>query len=158
MRRSTISQDCGSAKIGAFCAESDNFAGTLFNGDTGFCELVNSTGQLFMVPFYFIEYGLAQLAALQIWRASRGDEAGAVAAYRRALALGGTRPLPELYAAAGARLAFDAATMADLVGLIEEELDALDAQPAPVRTTPLRRPGGKDRVPVVARPCGHQVR
>ena len=81
----------------------------------------------FMVPFYFIEYGLAQLAALQIWRASRGDEAGAVAAYRRALALGGTRPLPELYAAAGARLAFDAATMADLVGLIEEELDALDA-------------------------------
>jgi hypothetical protein len=96
-----------------------------------------------MVPFYFIEYGLAQLAALQIWRAGRGDEAGAVAAYRRALALGGTRPLPELYAAAGARLAFDAATMADLVGLIEEELDALDAQPAPASTTPLRRPAEK---------------
>ncbi len=82
---------------------------------------------IFMFPFYMIEYGLAQLAALQIWRASQVDRAGAVAAYRRALALGGTRPLPELYAAAGARLAFDAGTMAELVGLIEEELDTLDA-------------------------------
>jgi oligoendopeptidase F len=82
---------------------------------------------IFMMPFYMIEYGLAQLAALQIWRASRDDEAGAVAAYRRALALGGTRPLPDLYATAGAKLTFDAATMAELVGTIADELERLDA-------------------------------
>jgi oligoendopeptidase F len=87
----------------------------------------HATLHFFMVPFYFIEYGVAQLAALQIWRASLGDEAGALAAYRRALALGGTRPLPELYAAAGARLAFDAGTMAELVGAVEAELAELDA-------------------------------
>ncbi|MDP9359550.1 MAG: M3 family oligoendopeptidase, partial [Chloroflexota bacterium] len=64
---------------------------------------------------------------LQVWRHSLRDQAGAVAAYRRALALGGTRPLPELFAAAGARLAFDAGTVAELVGLIEEQLAQLDA-------------------------------
>jgi oligoendopeptidase F len=80
----------------------------------------------FLFPFYFVEYGIAAIGALQIWRSSRQNEAEAVAAYRRALALGGTRPLPELFAAAGARLAFDAATMAELVGLIEDELAVLD--------------------------------
>ncbi len=81
---------------------------------------------IFLYPFYYIEYGIAQLGALQVWRHSLRDQAGAVAAYRRALALGGTRPLPELFAAAGARLAFDAGTVAELVGLIEEQLAQLD--------------------------------
>lgn len=81
---------------------------------------------IFLYPFYYIEYAIAQLGALQIWRNSRADERAAVAAYRRALALGDTRTLPELYATAGARLAFDAATLAELVGLIEEELAELD--------------------------------
>jgi oligoendopeptidase F len=80
----------------------------------------------FMIPFYFIEYGIAQLGALQIWQASKRDERAAVAAYRRALALGGTKPLPQLFAAAGARLAFDAQTMGALVATIEEELANLD--------------------------------
>ena len=81
----------------------------------------------FLFPFYLVEYGIAQIGALQIWRNSRQNETESVAAYRRALALGGTRPLPELFAAAGARLAFDATTLADLVGLIEDELAELDA-------------------------------
>src|SRR5262249_11241649 len=59
---------------------------------------------IFVNPFYYIEYGIAQLGALQVWRNALGDQAGAVAAYREALALGATRPLPELFAAAGARL------------------------------------------------------
>ena len=42
-------------------------------------------------PFYYVEYGLAQLGAVQIWRRSLRDKAGALAAYRRALALGGAR-------------------------------------------------------------------
>lgn len=77
---------------------------------------------IFMYPFYYIEYGIAQLGALQVWRNALDDQAAAVAAYRRALALGGSRPLPELFAAAGARLAFDTATMAGLVGLVEDRL------------------------------------
>ena len=82
---------------------------------------------IFLYPFYYIEYGIAQVGALQVWRNSLDDQAGALAAYRRALALGGTRPLPELFGAAGAQLAFDAETMGPLVALIEEQLAALEA-------------------------------
>jgi oligoendopeptidase F len=77
---------------------------------------------LFRNPFYYIEYGIAQLGALQVWRNSLRDQSEAVAAYRTALSLGATRSLPELYAAAGARLAFDAGTMGELVALVEEHL------------------------------------
>jgi len=79
----------------------------------------------FNYPFYYIEYGIAQLGALQVWRNALGDRREAVAAYKRALALGGSRPLPELYAAAGAQLVFSAEEMAPLVELVEEELDSL---------------------------------
>ena len=65
---------------------------------------------IFLYPFYYIEYGIAQLGALQVWRNSLRDPARRSAGYRDALALGGTRPLPDIYAAAGARLAFDAGT------------------------------------------------
>jgi oligoendopeptidase F len=75
-----------------------------------------------MYPFYYIEYGIAQLGALQVWRNALEDQAGAVDAYRRALALGATRSLPDLYGAAGARLVFDAEAMGDLVALVEDRL------------------------------------
>ena len=77
---------------------------------------------LFAFPFYYIEYGIAQLGALQVWRNSMADQAGAVAAYRGALALGGTRPLSVLFEAAGARLVFDAEGMGELVAIVEEQL------------------------------------
>ena len=80
---------------------------------------------IFELPFYYIEYGIAQLGALQVWRRALGDQADAVSRYRQALALGGTRPLPEVYAAAGARLVFDAATMGELVALVEEQVARL---------------------------------
>ena len=80
----------------------------------------------FGYPFYYIEYGIAQLGALQVWRNSLSDRPGAVRKYRQALALGATRPLPELYQAAGARLIFDADGMAELIELAEEELATLD--------------------------------
>lgn len=82
---------------------------------------------IFLYPLYYIEYGLAQLGALQIWRNHRRDGPAALEAYRRFLALGATRPLPELYQAAGAALVFDAAGMGPLVDLVEEELDRLRA-------------------------------
>jgi oligoendopeptidase F len=81
---------------------------------------------IFRVPFYYVEYGLAALGAAQIWRNARGDHAGALAAYRRALALGGTAALPELYATAGARFAFDEATLGGAVALIEETIAELE--------------------------------
>jgi oligoendopeptidase F len=79
-------------------------------------------------PFYYVEYGLAQLGAMQVWRNALNDQAGAVRAYRSALALGGSRPLPELYQAAGARLAFDAPTLRSIVELVEHKLEELEAQ------------------------------
>jgi oligoendopeptidase F len=79
------------------------------------------------VPFYYVEYGLAQLGAVQVWRNSLTDEAGAVTRYRQALALGGTASLPELYAAAGAKFAFDAPTLRAAVKLIEETITTLEA-------------------------------
>ena len=81
----------------------------------------------FEYPFYYIEYGIAQLGALQVWRNSLRDRAEAVRRYREALALGATRPLPELYRAAGARLIFDADGMRELIDLVEEVLSTLDA-------------------------------
>ena len=56
---------------------------------------------IFHVPFYYVEYGLAQLGALQVWRNAQADQAQAVANYRAALALGNTRGLSELFRAAG---------------------------------------------------------
>jgi oligoendopeptidase F len=81
---------------------------------------------IFLYPFYYIEYGIAQLGALQVWRNALRDQAGAVASYRHALALGATAPLPKLFEAAGARLSFDSGTMGELVALIEEQLATLE--------------------------------
>jgi oligoendopeptidase F len=78
---------------------------------------------IFLVPFYYIEYGIAQLGALQVWLRSRSDYRDAVARYRAALALGGTRPLPELFTAAGARFAFDGATVGPLAEALASELE-----------------------------------
>lgn len=80
---------------------------------------------IFDSPFYYIEYGMAQVGALQVWRNSLADQAGALAAYRRALALGGTQTLPALFAAAGAEFRFDTAMLSELVDLLEQTIDAL---------------------------------
>ena len=82
---------------------------------------------IFEYPFYYIEYGIAQMGALQVWRHSLTDQAKAVRQYREALALGGTKGLPEIYRAAGARLVFDEKTMRELVSLVEERLMELRA-------------------------------
>ncbi|MBI5567976.1 MAG: M3 family oligoendopeptidase [Chloroflexi bacterium] len=78
-------------------------------------------------PFYYVEYGLAQLGAVQVWRNALQDQAGALAAYRHALSLGATKPLPELYAAANVKFAFDADTLREAVELIENHIEQLKA-------------------------------
>ena len=79
------------------------------------------------MPFYYVEYGLALLGAAQIWQNARRDQAGAVSRYRQALGLGGTVSLPELYRAAGARLAFDAGTLAEAAGMMLDTILELEA-------------------------------
>jgi oligoendopeptidase F len=70
---------------------------------------------LFTHPFYYIEYAIAQLAALQVWQQYRRDRKRAVANYRRALALGGSRPLPELFAAMEVQFDLSAPKLRELV-------------------------------------------
>lgn len=80
---------------------------------------------LFHVPFYYIEYGIAQLGALQVWLNYRRDPRKALEQLLEAFALGGTRPLPELFATAGIRFAFDDATLRPLIDTVGEELAKL---------------------------------
>ncbi|MFG0257623.1 MAG: M3 family oligoendopeptidase [Phycisphaerales bacterium JB043] len=83
-------------------------------------------GHLFGVPFYYIEYAIAQLGALQLWKIAleRGmDEA--LTLYKRGLSLGGSRPLPELFEASGLRFDFSAETMGGLMELLDRELGKL---------------------------------
>jgi oligoendopeptidase F len=81
---------------------------------------------IFHVPFYYIEYGMAQVGALQVWRNALRDQSKAVATYRQALQLGGTRPLPQLFSAAGAEFRFDEPMLKELVSLIEDTVAHLE--------------------------------
>lgn len=78
-------------------------------------------------PFYYIEYGLAQLGAIQIWRNSLHDQTGAVKAYRHGLSLGTSVTLPQLYAAAGAKFTFDETTLYQAADLILDTISALES-------------------------------
>lgn len=80
---------------------------------------------LFEVPFYYIEYAIAQLGALGVWRNYKRDPVKAVAQYKAALSLGYTRTLPEIYAAAGIRFDLSTAYVRELIGFVHAELDAL---------------------------------
>ena len=96
-------------------------------------EQVKATGwhrklHIHQLPFYYVEYGLAQLGAVQIFGNALKDQAGAVAAYRKALALGGTVTLPQLFAAAGARFAFDDAILKVAVDLMEKVIGELETK------------------------------
>lgn len=79
-------------------------------------------------PLYYVEYGLAQMGALQVWRNYQRDPQKAIQAYRQALALGGTVTLPQLYEAAEARFAFDAETLAELVEMMENDMAVLEKE------------------------------
>lgn len=80
---------------------------------------------IFLYPFYYVEYGIAQLGALQVWANSKRDKAKALADYKQALALGGSRPLPELFSAAGCRFDFTRETIRPLIQLARTELAGL---------------------------------
>ena len=78
---------------------------------------------LFGSPFYYIEYGIAQLGALMVWYRALRNPSAALAAYKRALALGGSVGLRELFRTAGGRLDFSSRSMKPLVETVMERLD-----------------------------------
>jgi oligoendopeptidase F len=80
---------------------------------------------LFANPFYYVEYGIAQLGALGVWLNYRRDPAGALGALLSAFQLGGTRPLPELFRTAGVPFDFSPAAMGPLMQAIDDELAQL---------------------------------
>ena len=80
---------------------------------------------IFIHAFYYIEYGIAQLGALQVWANSKRNKAQALADYKEALELGGSRPLPDLFAKAGCRFEFSRQTIAPLADLVKQELARL---------------------------------
>lgn len=82
---------------------------------------------IFGSPFYYVEYGMAQVGAIQVWRNALQNQPEAVARYRQALAKGGTVTLPELYETAGAKFAFDATVMQEVVDLLEQTIAELQA-------------------------------
>jgi len=82
---------------------------------------------LFHQPFYYIEYGIAQLGALQLWQQYEHDPAQALESYRQALSLGGTQPLPALFEAAGLAFDFSEATVEPAARTLDQQLAALPA-------------------------------
>src|SRR5690554_3025351 len=77
---------------------------------------------LFQIPFYYLEYAIAYLGALQVWERSRQDQAGALKDYLHALSLGATRPLDELYRAADVSFDLDRRMLARVTDLVVSEL------------------------------------
>jgi len=104
-----------------------------FGGDVDWSGLESVRAKLwhrqlhiFLYPFYYIEYGIAQLGALQVWMNSQRDKTAALSRYKRALALGNSRPLPELFDAAGCKFEFSETTVRPLTNMIRERLAAMN--------------------------------
>ena len=105
----------------------DRFGGDVdWNGyDEARTNLWHRQLHIFLSPLYYIEYGIAQLGALQVWVNARKDKRKALREYLSGLALGGSRPLPELFAAAGCQFDFSAQTIQPLVDVLGAELAKL---------------------------------
>jgi oligoendopeptidase F len=80
---------------------------------------------LYEVPFYYIEYGMAQLGALGVWRNFLTDKTKAVAQYKAALSLGYTKPIGDIYKTAGVEFNFSASYIKSLMEFVKSELHKL---------------------------------
>ncbi|MEW6468986.1 MAG: M3 family oligoendopeptidase [Bacteroidota bacterium] len=96
---------------------------------SGYTEAAARTWQaqlhIFEVPFYYIEYGFAQLGAIAVWRNYKRNASQAVENYSNALRLGYTRSIPEIYEAAGIRFGFSPDYVKELIGFVKSELNRL---------------------------------
>lgn len=101
-------------------------------------KVINYTGQeanlnrrwqvqlhLFEVPFYYIEYGFAQLGAIAVWRNYKHNPQLAVANYKKALALGYTKSIPEIYETAGIKFDFSPAYIKELMDFVKDEYEKI---------------------------------
>ncbi|MES2560815.1 MAG: M3 family oligoendopeptidase [Bacteroidota bacterium] len=80
---------------------------------------------LYEVPFYYIEYGMAQLGALAVWRNFLSDKKQAVQQYKEALSLGYTKTIGEIYKTAGIEFNFSATYIRELMTFVKSELAKL---------------------------------
>jgi oligoendopeptidase F len=78
---------------------------------------------LFEVPFYYIEYGIAQLGAIGLWKQYKENKEKALSNYMQALSLGGTRTLPELYDAAQLKFDFSKEHIKELMEFVSTEME-----------------------------------
>jgi oligoendopeptidase F len=82
---------------------------------------------LYEVPFYYIEYAMAQLGAVAVWKRYKSDPTAALEGYKKALSLGYTVTIGEIYEAAGIRFDFSSAYIQTLVDFVKEELAKLES-------------------------------
>jgi oligoendopeptidase F len=80
---------------------------------------------LYEVPFYYIEYGIAQLGAIGLWKQYKQNKDKAISNYIKALQPGGTQTLPKLFHLAGLSFDFSPGTISDLMLFVKAEMDAL---------------------------------
>ena len=80
---------------------------------------------LYEVPFYYIEYGMAQLGAIAMWRSYKQNPKQALANYKKALSLGYMKTIPQLYEAAGIKFDFSPAYVKELADFVRSEYEKL---------------------------------
>jgi oligoendopeptidase F len=80
---------------------------------------------LYEVPFYYIEYGIAQLGAIGVWRNYRRDPKAGLEGYKKALSLGYKAPIREIYAAANVPFDFSRERIRELMNFVWEEIQKL---------------------------------
>ncbi|MES2880638.1 MAG: M3 family oligoendopeptidase [Bacteroidota bacterium] len=83
---------------------------------------------LYEVPFYYIEYGIAQLGAIGLWKQFKENKETAIANYINALRLGGTKTLPQLYEAAGLKFSFAPEYISELMLFVQGEMERIGAE------------------------------
>ncbi|MEE3054400.1 MAG: M3 family oligoendopeptidase [Planctomycetota bacterium] len=103
--------------------------------DDYFAYLWHRQGHLFHAPFYYIEYAIAQIGALQAWLLEREDHDGMVRAYQAALALGGSQGLPDLFETAGLRFAMGRDILNEIIPAVMKRIEELDSGETPGEKT-----------------------
>jgi oligoendopeptidase F len=104
--------------LNEFSSSAINYSGLMPYRNIGWQRQLH----LFEVPFYYIEYGIAQLGAIGMWMQYKQDKKKAISNYIHALSLGGTKTLPELYKAAGLSFDFSPEKIKTLMDFVRQEL------------------------------------
>jgi len=103
--------------------------GTGLTDWSGYEDLLETSWQrqlhIFEVPFYYIEYGIAQLGSLGVWKNSLENKAQAIDDYKNALKLGYTLAIPEIYQTAGVKFDFSEKNIKELAAFVQEQLNKL---------------------------------